>query len=282
LDNDRRGTIVCGAALALSGSATSLWQIYGLFTVFGIGNTGVSIVVATTLITQWFPGPSRAIALSISSTGLSLGGVLLTPLSAYWLNAMGLAATLPWLGLIFVVLIVPIALLVVRTAGTSSGASAEAAKTVGWEYPDAIRTRFFVCLSAGYVLIMTAQVGGIAHLYNRVDELVNFAIAANAVQVLTIASISGRIVGGWLVTRVSIRAFTMSNICVQMAGLTAIAVAEGTVGALIAAGLFGISVGNLLMLQPLWLAEAFPGRSMPASSLSQTRCLSSVSRWDRT
>ena len=69
--------------------ATQVWQVYVLFALFGMGNAGISLVVATTLITQWFPGPERSIALAVASTGLSLGGVVITPVSAWLLNTIG-------------------------------------------------------------------------------------------------------------------------------------------------------------------------------------------------
>lgn len=256
------GAVLAGASLSAVGLADSLWQIYVLFTLFGIGNTGVSLVIATTLITQWFPGPNRSIALSTASTGLSLGGVVVTPATAYLFNTIGAPATIPWLGLAFVVLIVPVALWVVRPA-PSQITALSLADEGRWTYSSAIRTRFFILLAVGYVFCQGAQVGGISHLYNRVDELAGFAAAASAVQTLTICSILGRFAGGWLVTRVPIRGFTLFNLIVQMTGLTLIGVAEDAQSALIGAAVFGVSVGNLLMLQPLWLAEAFPGSVYP-------------------
>ena len=102
------GTLLAGLALGLVGMATEVWHVYGLFTLFGMGNAGISLVVATTLIAQWFPGPERSMALAVTSTGLSLGGVVLTPLSAYWLNTIGVADTMPMLGLLLVLLVVPL------------------------------------------------------------------------------------------------------------------------------------------------------------------------------
>ena len=43
---------------------------------FGIGYTGISVLPATTLITRWFESGKRPLALSFTSTGLSLGGVI--------------------------------------------------------------------------------------------------------------------------------------------------------------------------------------------------------------
>ena len=113
------GALVSGVALLLIGRASNLYELYVLFTLFGIGNTGVSIVVATSLITQWFPDERRSVALSISSTGLSLGGVLITPYTAYLFDKSGIFSAMPLLSVVFVVGIIPIVMLFVRPSVTS-------------------------------------------------------------------------------------------------------------------------------------------------------------------
>ncbi len=251
------GAFLSGSALLMIGYATSLAELYIFFTLFGIGNTGVSIVVATTLITQWFPGANRSVALSISSTGLSLGGVLLTPYTAYLLDSRGIAETMPLLGLLFFVLITPVVLLSIRPANTSDKMAGGLSFDDDDDYLAAIKSRFFICITVGYVLIMGAQVGGISHLYNRIDSIGGLSLATVCVQALTVASICGRLAGGWLLTRISIKPFLFCNLMIQFAGLTLIGVVDAPIFVVLASVLFGISVGNLLMLQPLWLAEAF-------------------------
>ena len=251
------GAFLSGLALLLIGYANSLMELYLLFTLFGVGNTGVSIVVATTLITQWFPGPSRSIALSISSTGLSLGGVLLTPYTAYLFDTHGISETMPLLGLFFFLLIAPVVTFCIRPAEFASEGDQMDKSDVEGDYPNAIRSRFFICVTFGYVLIMGAQVGGIAHLYNRIDPIGGVSLAAGCVQALTLSSISGRLLGGWLLTRISIRPFLFFNLVIQFAGLTMLGLVDSEIMAIVASILFGVSVGNLLMLQPLWLAEVF-------------------------
>ena len=54
-----------------------------------------------------------------------------------------------------------------------------------------------------------------------------------------------------------IRVFTLVNLLVQALGLTIIAFADNVAMILIGAAVFGGSIGNLLMLHPLWLAEVF-------------------------
>lgn len=254
------GTLLAGLALGLVGMAAEVWHVYGLFALFGMGNAGISLVVATTLITQWFPGAERSMALALTSTGLSLGGVVLTPLSAYLLNTIGVAETMPMLGLALVVLVVPLCLLVRQPPGSEISNSAQTMDTNAALLASAVNSRFFVLMALAYVLSMAAQVGGIAHLYNRVEQITDYQTAAYAVQALSICSIGGRFFGGWLVSRIPIRWFALGNLCLQALGLTCIALAPSGGFAVLAAGLFGLSIGNLLMTQPLWLAEIYPSQ----------------------
>jgi len=256
------GAVFGGLALLGVGQVEALWQLYLLFALFGMANTGVSLVVATTVITRWFPGPNRSVALSIASTGLSLGGVLITPLTARLFNTWGLAETMPTLGVAFAVLILPLAIWVVRMPPATGSEPSQAGASV-LQYRQAVRSRFFVLLALGYVFCMGAQVGGIAHVYSRLELLGDFTTGASAVQALTISSILGRFVGGFVVMWLPMRWLTLGMLLVQMVGLGLIGSASSPAVGVVGAALFGASVGNLLMLQPLWLAETFPGNIYP-------------------
>lgn len=256
------GALVSGVAVALVGFADQLWQVYALFTLFGIGNAGISIVISTTLITRWFPGPERSMALAVGSTGLSLGGFLITPLTAYVMNGWGFDLTMHWLGVFLVLSVVPIALFLRFPSNEESSAhnavdTGQLSAQLAVSLAAALRSRFYILLAVAYVLIMGSQVGSIAHLYSRVELLGDFTMAALAVQALSIASITGRFIGGWLVSWMPIRRFALGNLLLQSFGLLLIALAPNSVMGVVAAGIFGLSVGNLLMTQPLWLAEKY-------------------------
>lgn len=258
------GAIVAGLALGSSGLVTELWQLYCLYLLFGAGNSAVSIVTSTTLVTRWFPGKERSIALSVASTGLSMGGVLITPLSARLFNELDMATVMPWLGLGFVLVILPVAVLILRPRPEiEQGGGPSIGLDEGWAHRDAVRSRFFILITMALVICMGAQVGGISHLYNRAEGQVGYAVAANAVQVLTVMSILSRLLGGLILSRIPIRVFGLVNLFGQGSGLLLISLADSASGILIGAGLFGATVGNLLMLHPLWLAEAFGARDYP-------------------
>ncbi len=259
---------LCALALASVGALSEPWQLYVFYVVLGLAYGGCGLVPAATLVTRWFH-KHRALAISIASTGLSLGGVLLTPLSARAIAQLGLAGAAPWLSLGFFVGAVPAALLLVRASPQAVGQlpDGEARSRVapvaasGATFAEARRTRFFIGVTASYVFALGAQVGAIAHLFRLGATRVDAATAALAVALLASSSLVGRLGGGWLLARLApARAFALSLIFLQALSLVFLGLASTRALFLAGSVIFGLSVGNVLMMQPLLLAEAFGAR----------------------
>ena len=259
------GSLISGLALILLGRAATVVQVYAAFALFGAGYAAVSLVPSTTLVARWFT-TNRSVALSIASTGLSAGGMLLTPLSVWLIGRLGFSNALLWIGGGFCVIVLPVVLLTVRPwpAGRWRevvGRTSMPAAVHGVEYRVAVRGRYFGFVTAAFVLLMLSQVGGIAHLFSLGLEQVGEAGATTAVSVLAACSVTGRLLGGVLVTRLPMRAFTLVNIVGQAGGLLLLSQASSVASLWLGAAVFGLTVGNLLMLQPLLLADAFGLRS---------------------
>ncbi len=278
---DPRWTIVSGAVLGaiglvLLGRVAQLWQLYAAYAVFGVGFAATSLVPGTTLVTRWFVR-RRSVALSIATTGLSLGGIVLTPLSARLIDSQGLSSATPWLGAMYIVGIVPISLLLIRphpeslgllpdgeeVSGPADVAPSRLAAEQGVEFSVAVRSRFFRSVTGCYIFAMLAQVGVIAHQFKFVSDGSSSAAAAMAVSLLAAASIVGRLAGGWIVTVVRLRSFVLAILLLQILALVGFSTARSEVAFLLASVCFGLTVGNLLMLQPLLLADAFGTRDYP-------------------
>ncbi len=259
------GALVSGLALVLLGRAETIVQVYAAFALFGAGYAAVSLVPSTTLVTRWF-AQNRSVALSVTSTGLSAGGMLLTPLSVWLIGWLGFSQALLWIGCTFCLVVLPVVFLAVRPwppghqPARASGAAVPAALE-GVEYQVAVRGRYFGFVTATFVLLMLSQVGGIAHLFSLGIERVGATAAGTAVSVLAVCSVTGRLLGGVLVTRWPMRAFTLANMVGQAGGLLLLGQATSAASLWLGSALFGLTVGNLLMLQPLLLAEAFGLRS---------------------
>jgi len=265
------GALVAAIALSALGLVRELWQLYALYSLFGIGACASGLLPATTLVTRWFHR-RRALALSISSTGLSLGGVLITPFSALLVESQGLLLAAPMMGLLYIVGVVPVALLWLRPnpesmglapdgdlkpASTGSGVTAQSTPEPDSEYSVVIRGRLFWAISLAYIFLMLAQVGGIAHQFGIARELLSETQTVLAVAILPVASILGRLVGGWLIDQLSIRAFAVAMMLLQSLSLGLLSLSFGVGTLYLGLALFGITVGNLLMLQPLLIAQAF-------------------------
>jgi MFS family permease len=262
------GACVSALALGTLGLLERPWQLYAFHLLFGFCYGFCGLVPATTIVARWFEA-RRALALSIASTGLSLGGVVMTPLSAFLIQHWGIAGAAPWLGLTFFLGMVPVTALVVRSTPQEMGLVPDGAKFAergvsmalppSVSYAQARRTRFFLGVTVAYLFGLGAQVGAITHLFRLASTRESPAVAALALALLASASVVGRLTGGWLLLKLPTRAFAVGMLLGQALALALLAFATKTL-LLASAVLFGITVGNVLMLQPLLLAEAFGTR----------------------
>jgi MFS family permease len=264
------GALVAAAGLLLFGQVQSMAGLYLAYLVFGVGFACNSLLPGTTLVTRWF-SRRRGLALALATTGLSTGGVLITPLSARLVASRGIAGAAPWLAAAYLVGVLPLAMLLMRPRPEAMGlhpdGDAAAAHPIGSSVPidvrSAIRSRFFLLVTAAYTFAMVAQVGAITHHFKLVNDRVGAAVAATAVSMVAGGSICGRLAAGWVLSRVPLRPFSVVLLVVQGLMLGALAVATASSSLLIASAGFGITIGNILLLQSMLLAEAYGAQQYP-------------------
>lgn len=257
------GGVVSSISLYLLGAVTSVTQLYAVYVLFAIGFALVGLIPATTLVTRWFQ-VRRATALSVASTGLSVGAFTLSAPASALIDDRGLADAAPVLALVYLVLT---ALVVPwlwpspaqRGLYPDGRAPLPAATPIaeGIPYGQAIRTRFFAVLAAAFVLAMGAQVGGLSQIANLGSERVDRAAGAAAITALALGSVIGRLVGGVLADRLPLIRLAAVLSIGQGLALVGIGFADTRTNLIVIAFVFGTTVGNLLMLQPLITAAGF-------------------------
>lgn len=277
------GAVISFFALSSLAYVETVWQLFIAYGFFGAGFSATSLIPATTLVARWFH-KRRAMALSIASTGLSLGGVILTPLCVLLVESLGFELAAPIMGVMYIVGVIPVAWIwlrpspefmglevdggrLVKSSNSASDEPASRAATHGTmhshlaaegiSFKAARAGRFFWGIGIGYIFLMMAQVGGIAHQYGLVRELLSEAETAVVVAILPVASIIGRLIGGWVVGQMSIRLFAILMMFLQSVSLLLLSSGFSVLTLCLGLALFGTTVGNLLMLQPLLIAEAF-------------------------
>jgi MFS family permease len=265
------GAVVGGVALGSLGYVDRQWQLFVVYGVFAAGWALGGLVPMTTVVTRWFH-VRRGVALSVASTGLSAGGILITPAAKWLLDRQGLEDGTPWLGMVYVVGIVPFTYWLVRPDPAALGWMPDGERAVaggapirltGTPYKEAVASRFFIGMTIGYILALGSQVGGIQQLVKLVEERTTADTAALATLVLAGTSVIARLVGGRIVTSVPMTAFTAGLAAFQTIAMVGLALATSTFGIFGSIVLFGATIGNILMLQPLLIAERFGIRDYP-------------------
>lgn len=255
------------ATFLLFGRVESIAQAYVAYVLLGVGFAGISLVPATTLVTRWFDR-RRSWALAFATTGLSTGGIVLTPVSAGWIEGLGLEAASGRMALGLWLGVVPITLLLLRpwprgpglVAGgepVAQGSGSSPGGAAGVPFEEAVRSRFFAVVVVAFLFGFVAQVGGLTHQFRLVADRTGPELGALAVSVLAASSIAGRLTSSWLVGRVGTRRLTVLLLYTQSLALFLLGRAQGEAQLLLASAAFGSTVGSVLLMQPLLLGEAF-------------------------
>ena len=82
------------SALAVLGQVEERWQLYVVYAVFAVGFAPPASCPVTTVVTRWYH-VRRSVALSVASTGLSAGGIVFTPFAKWLIDDRGLESATP-------------------------------------------------------------------------------------------------------------------------------------------------------------------------------------------
>ena len=256
------GLVTSWVAVLLLGRVEELWQLYAVDVVLGVGFSAAGLVPATTVVTRWFE-TRRSVALAIASTGLSVGGLTFTQLLAWWIRRDGIELATPWLVVVWAACTLPVVPLLwpspehrgVLASGAVAGSAA-----MGVPYEVAVRSRFFRMVTAGYVLVLGMQVGGITHLVKLGNERAGDGTGGRLIAGLTIASVIARLIGGVVADRRPLVRLAVGFAATQAVALALLSQADSGALLVLCAVLFGATIGNILMLQPLLFADAMGAR----------------------
>ena len=246
------------------------WQLFAVYIFYALGWSASGMGPITTVVTRWFH-VRRAGALAIASTGLSMGGIVVTPFIKWILDSQGIHNGSPWLALIWFCGTVPVTLFLLRAfpqpyGWLPDGERAEPGQVgdiSGTPLNEAVRTKFFRAVAIGYIFALGAQVGGALQLVKLVEERTDRSTATLATIILSSMSIISRFVAGRIIPRVDMTKFTVGLAIVQGLSLASMALNESRIGLLLSIALFGITIGNMVMMQSLLIAERFGVRDYP-------------------
>jgi len=234
----RVGALILGAAMFGQSYVQELWQwwlLNGVILTSGAVMTGNLVVNVT--VSKWFV-EHRGRAVGVASMGVSFGGVVLTPLAAVLIEAVGWREAWQWLGVGAVLVLLPVSFLMRRTpedhglhpdgktaeqvaAGDGARAAADFASSLTRR--DALRTRAF------YLLLFAFGLGSLSigmMLVNAIpymeDAGYSRTTAALMITVASIPSMLSKPIWGYFIDRLDVQRMSIAGFLVTGVSLVAV------------------------------------------------------------
>ena len=268
------GLLLIGLASVSIGHVNSLWQLYAAYICLAIGSGMSAGVAINATLARWFLH-RRAWAMAVSSTGVSLGGAVLTPLNTTLIEKFGLDIATPVMGGLILIVGIPIVFFVLvwdprqmglpqdglrrTTAMVTNVARSTANQTRTWTIRQAMGTAPFWAIMISFVIVLLAQTGFILHQVAFLEERLGSLTAAGTTLSLTaVGSIIARlIVGRFFADKVDLRILTVIMFLVQGTAALAVIHIEHPIATFVSILIFGFTIGNVYMLQSLLTSDVF-------------------------
>lgn len=235
----RVGMVVFGAGFILFSQIGGPVAFFVTFFLMALGSSLGGYLPIGVAIVRWFRR-QRALALSISATGMAIGG-LLTPLVVLAMSRFGWRWTAFVSGVLVIAAGLPLAQLV-RSGPEAYGLTPDGdpPRAVAADMParaagpernftprQALATRAFWYISAGHGAALLVVSAVLVHMVIHVTERLGFSLpqAASVAALMTVMQAIGQLTGGWLGDRFSKRRIAAACMLGHAVGLVVLAVA---------------------------------------------------------
>jgi MFS family permease len=280
------GGVLLAVALPLNAAADRPWQLYATFGVLtAIGVASAGWVPAVILVQRWFP-QRVGVALGIASSGVGMGIFLVVPFAQFLIDATGWRSAFRVLGAFMLAWVVPATIWLVRdppavvlSTGTADRARSAAIQVAAPGSPpwagatiahhgvtlgQALRTwRFWVIAITQVLGNMASQMLLVHQVAYLVDHRIPAIVAATVVSVVGVASIAGKMGGGWssdIFGRELAYTIGMSCLAVSIGVLGLVALVPTPALAYVYAVLIGVGYAATAPLMPAVISDLFRGR----------------------
>jgi MFS family permease len=261
----RRVVAPClGAAAAGFGSLSlltpHLWHLYAVYIVIGLASSGTSPVVYSRVISTWFDR-RRGIALASVIASIGAGAVVHPPIVQMLIRAASWRTACVVMSGLILIVGVPVVARVVREQAML--ASAPGARGVDATFGDAIRSRIFWTLIIVVFGSTIAMNGVVVHLSALlVDRGISASRAVLAMSSMGAASLTGRLLTGWLLDRWNATRVSFALLTLAATGTLFLSGAHTLPTGIVAAALIGFGTGGEVDVTPYLLSRYFGLRSL--------------------
>ncbi|MEN2991867.1 MFS transporter [Tistrella sp. BH-R2-4] len=264
------GMVLTGAGLAMAGLARSLTEVYLAYGL-GVGlGVGCSYVPAVGAVQRWF-SRRRGFASGIAVSGIGVGTLVMPPLAAVLIAALGWRDAYLAMGALVVVIGGAMALLIEndpRDRGLGPDGDPPQAAAMGDPVPGipvavAIRSRRFIILYAAGLICAFGVFVPFVHLVPyAIDHGVQPSTAVLLLGAIGVGSTAGRFFLGGLADRIGRRRALIAMFIGMAAAQMVWAVAGGIVSLAVFALLYGVFYGGWVAVLPAVVMDSFGSRNV--------------------
>ncbi|MBN1363650.1 MAG: MFS transporter [Syntrophaceae bacterium] len=279
-----RWIITAGASFAacgyiLTGFVNTPFGLYiGYGLMVGLGSAGMGVVACSSSVSKWFV-KKRGLAVGISSMGISLGTIMLTPLSGYIVMIFNWRIGLIALSFITLIIGTLVSQTLMRKTnpesygllpdGDKKSFTCQTAK-VPTVYKVSTMTLFqdsrfwtlAICQGLAVMICMTVFVHQVAY---ATDKGIDKMAAASSLAAISLTGIVGQFLFGWLSDRIKDPKYgSFIGISFMLAGTALLLNVKSIFQLYIASLVYGFGYGSLAPLLPLLIADRF-GRQVMGS-----------------
>ncbi|MCP5027619.1 MAG: MFS transporter [Actinomycetia bacterium] len=265
------GAVLMGLAVTAVGFVDSIWQLYLAYLLLAV-SFGCTVGTGTqSIISRWFV-TRRAQAMSISFTGVSVGGMVLVPLGSALISRGGLELAGPVMGLLVVVIGLPVVATVLvwdprqmgsdvdfgRPLAVDNTNLADSVQQRAWTRAEAARTLSFWAVVVAFVLVLAAQTGFLIHQLSFLEDRLGTRQAASfTLTVTAFGSVVARLVVGQFADRISKRHLAVALFLIQAGAVAGVVLIDNTIATWLFVLIIGFTIGNVYMIQTLLVSELY-------------------------
>ncbi len=271
------GGVMMALGYTLFGIAQELWQVYLVFGIVAACGMSAAWVPTNATVVRWFVR-RRGLAVGIASTGGSVGNLVVPPLAAVLIEAIGWRSTLIVLGVGAGAALVGLSRLMVRDpeqvglrpdndppaaevhlpAGSTLTVSATAPPAPAATVGEARRTGAFWAIFGIYLLNWLVVFVPFVHGASFVEDLGASTVrAATVISAIGLGGVVGRLSAGAASDRFGRRATLAFMLVCQVAAFLGFATAQSVSVLYPIAALFGLSYGGATTLFPAIVSDLF-------------------------
>jgi len=262
------GAVLSGLAFLMASTAHSLAWMISAYALLGIGAAASAMTPCYYVIGNWFE-ERRALAMTVAVTGIEVGGMVMTLVSAYLILHIGWRTAYVALAIPVLVAVVPAMFLLVRSrpdSGIIAAASAHGAhgphgapddSQSGLDFGEALKERSFWIIAVSYLIY---ALGATALIVHTVPYLIGLGLTPERAALVLSITLGLNIVGkpsfGAAADRFGIRLVYGLNLFVVGCGILILLYARHTSMLVLFTLVYGLSVGAPIGLMPAILADS--------------------------